>query len=131
MGAKANLLLDDPSLQDEMGVVDRWIAAGQTTSFHKFIQGDEFGKALLTANDDKTCAFVAVRTATVLVGVPSIYSESEYERFVQDSSINCMMPASASRPRSFLPLWHVCATLALLSISRSSRTTSTRQDVCT
>jgi hypothetical protein len=84
--AKADLLLDDPSLQDEMDVVDRWIATGQSTSFHKFMQGDEFGKALLTANDDESCAFVAVRTAAALVGVPSIYSESEYERFVQDSS---------------------------------------------
>jgi hypothetical protein len=46
--SKADPLHDDSCLQ-EMGA----------TSFHKFMQEDDFVKTLLTANDDETCAFVS------------------------------------------------------------------------
>jgi hypothetical protein len=49
------------------------------------MQQDDLGKTLLTANDDETCAFVAIRTAAQLIGTPGIYSEAEYERFMRAS----------------------------------------------
>jgi hypothetical protein len=98
---KADLLHDDATLREEMALVDAWVKGGRQQSFARYLGETEQGKALLTANDDETCGFVAIRTAAELLGRPEIYSEAMYEAFVRDSVNHATDAAEGLTPPAF------------------------------
>lgn len=69
---------------DEIAAVDRWFLAGRQGSFREFLKTDEYGPISLTASRHGTCAFEALRAAAGLVGEPSAFSETVFQKFIAE-----------------------------------------------
>lgn len=83
-----NLRADNVGFIAEMDLVDRWIAAGRPDTFDVYMAHDTFGKQLLEANEDFSCAFEALRSAAALLGDPDMFIESVYNEFVAQGQAN-------------------------------------------